>query len=494
MSQLWRYTSLSRLDVLRLPGPACFTAQLSWLALLQLYTVIPFAFAFLFGVPAIYLLATGERHSARYKKVVDSFYSSLMIFLFLIFPLVTVESVQGLNCVDIEGKLWLRRSLDILCPRDNPRSQAFVWTVLSTIIWCFCIPGFILTMLYVYKVPELASKKWSDTLLQQMILMYRKSAAVNVQEDIVAQMGGHASLKALKASLEEQTHRLFKLASQGQDTLSAPNFYQHFKKSSTVTRAQEEDIVRMFRFFGDEHTATIKAEEFFNMLVFALREEARMDGTETLETITRDQIEVLCRFNWRLAIQMAEDETETSSIKRAFRKHLRTESKRGASRLLHKESQSMRILLPDLPAEDQAPKAASESDPSAQFSTRKLAKPLRSPSFKKMITTPPIISGYQQFHHQFCDLPPSATDQEMLDWILKLAGELRQKGMLQLPMMRWTGESWDEMRALDRLGFLFGGYQPRYWYYEVIELLRKFVSHPVTYEQLRLLVMIALTE
>eukprot|EP00286_Rhodomonas_abbreviata_P021509 CAMPEP_0181296088 /NCGR_PEP_ID=MMETSP1101-20121128/4505_1 /TAXON_ID=46948 /ORGANISM="Rhodomonas abbreviata, Strain Caron Lab Isolate" /LENGTH=418 /DNA_ID=CAMNT_0023400905 /DNA_START=60 /DNA_END=1317 /DNA_ORIENTATION=- len=53
--------------------------------------------------------------------------------------------------------------------------------------------------------------------------------------------------------------------------------------------------------------------------------------------------------------------------------------------------------------------------------------------------------------------------------------QLLENGAIAIPLLKWDGETHEEQKALDRFGFLFDAYEVPYWYYEILEMLRKFI-------------------
>jgi len=69
----------------------------------------------------------------------------------------------------------------------------------------------------------------------------------------------------------------------------------------------------------------------------------------------------------------------------------------------------------------------------------------------------------------------NASREEMIEWISRLGHELSAKGFMSSPRLWWNGElGKEEQDCLGRVGFIFAGYQVRYWYVELLELFRKF--------------------
>lgn len=55
--------------------------------------------------------------------------------LFLIYPLVSISSVQGFKCREIGGKMLLESDLSEECPWSNPSSPTFVWSVFASLLY-----------------------------------------------------------------------------------------------------------------------------------------------------------------------------------------------------------------------------------------------------------------------------------------------------------------------------------------------------------------------
>jgi len=64
---------------------------------------------------------------------------------------------------------------------------------------------------------------------------------------------------------------------------------------------------------------------------------------------------------------------------------------------------------------------------------------------------------------------------EMRAETLRKARDLRKKNMIALPLQTWDGKFPNEQKALARSGFIFCAYSVDKWFFEVVEMLRKFL-------------------
>eukprot|EP00961_Rhodomonas_salina_P199050 2684917-Rhodomonas_salina.4 len=113
--------------------------------------------------------------------------------LFLIYPIVSITSVQGLKCRLIGGRWILEADLAEECPWKHPGSATFIWTVITSLIYPIGIPVFMYWQLYKTSIPQLAAKKYDDAVLHEMLIQYKEHMSGTVYRELALNIGGGQS-------------------------------------------------------------------------------------------------------------------------------------------------------------------------------------------------------------------------------------------------------------------------------------------------------------
>lgn len=97
----------------------------------------PLVVVFLLSWPTIVVtwIEGNRSNSERRKAVLDQFWFSLMIFLFLIYPTVSLTAVKGLHCREISGKMLLVADMEQSCPYEDPNSISFILSVIGIALY-----------------------------------------------------------------------------------------------------------------------------------------------------------------------------------------------------------------------------------------------------------------------------------------------------------------------------------------------------------------------
>eukprot|EP00961_Rhodomonas_salina_P151846 2043959-Rhodomonas_salina.1 len=161
----------------------------------------------------------GACGSANAAACGAGFYFSLLVWIFLVYILLATESSRsvphpppradrrnllslprvlrlvlltrngvgrGLNCVEVEGELWLLAQLDVRCPYTDVRSGGFGLLLFAVLCFPVGIPLFIFLALWYEGVPQMAREKRESALFSLMATAYITAASDTVSHRVSA--------------------------------------------------------------------------------------------------------------------------------------------------------------------------------------------------------------------------------------------------------------------------------------------------------------------
>jgi len=79
----------------------------------------------------------------------------------------------------------------------------------------------------------------------------------------------------------------------------------------------------------------------------------------------------------------------------------------------------------------------------------------------------------ETFETTYLDPYKGYTRSDLIAVLMRMARRYEASGDLSIEKVQWDGSSAEERVAIDRLGFLFLTYNPKCWYYELVEMARK---------------------
>ena len=145
------------LDVFRWPNLGC-TFMLEHNVELVVRTLLPLAMVILMVVPVV----ASWVWDINLHKTLDAFWHNLLTWLFLVYPSMSFTSMQAFSCRQIGDKWYLTADLRLACP--TPHDFSFQYSVVSTTVWAFGTPLFIILSLWYHRVPLLAARKEKNAL------------------------------------------------------------------------------------------------------------------------------------------------------------------------------------------------------------------------------------------------------------------------------------------------------------------------------------------
>ena len=181
------------LDIFEYPGLGCLVGM-PWFQRLIVRTLTPLFILVLMAVPVaisywrLRSLEGGvsdrcraremqrKRHKARLtqEQTSNTFWMVSMSWLFLVFPSMTLASLEAFSCEQIGSQKYLSADLEELCP--TPDDASYWFSVLMTAFWVVGTPVFTLWSMIYHKVPHMANQKLKESVVNQMISEYSAHA------------------------------------------------------------------------------------------------------------------------------------------------------------------------------------------------------------------------------------------------------------------------------------------------------------------------------
>eukprot|EP00293_Proteomonas_sulcata_P001126 CAMPEP_0184319656 /NCGR_PEP_ID=MMETSP1049-20130417/109750_1 /TAXON_ID=77928 /ORGANISM="Proteomonas sulcata, Strain CCMP704" /LENGTH=772 /DNA_ID=CAMNT_0026639883 /DNA_START=231 /DNA_END=2549 /DNA_ORIENTATION=- len=439
LKSIWGVARIFYMDFLMVPGLHCETAKLSLSSRLQVYTWATLLVASLCTWPSAILIVMGKRNRADSAKVFNDCWWTLILWFFLLYPFLSVVAVQGFNCRRVGDQNLLVANLAVDCPLDSDDRGAFVWSVIATLLFPVGVPVGIVCVLLYFGVPRLARKKYNDALLQSMIAKYKKLGDGRVLTNFAKfltydYIGDH---RKYLDELRVKAIHIFDDCCNSQGRLSSTNLRDYFPTVG-VTGTHEEELLIWFGIFALDSDGFLDIERFQEFIITVASRSQPYTGRESLDTIARDTLFALSHFKWTDAVQ--EDAVHRdgddlmmgdsfASLGRSFSDSIRSGG-------------LLRSMIMRSPGAH------------SSFSNTRLS---------------PLVEKSE------CPLPLRSSREELQEWLMDLGKRLVKDGTIGVGTLRWGRDSEEERRAMDAIGFIFVAYKVENWWFELCELLRKFV-------------------
>mmetsp|Transcript_3588 Transcript_3588/g.7259 ORF Transcript_3588/g.7259 Transcript_3588/m.7259 type:complete len:1072 (+) Transcript_3588:1669-4884(+) len=432
LKKIWEMGSVFRLDFLRFPGVSCLSSGYSFLTILQACTVGPIVVSLLLAIPSLLLMLSKSEDSERIKRVRDRYWYMQMFWFFLLYPLLSGVAVSGFNCVEIGGTNWVATDVKEPCPLDDKLSPTFAWACACLCMYPLGVPLFIFVVMRHFRVGELAATKINNAVLREMLFKYKEFTA----RSLVSKIAGYVGAGGDERVLEERTTQMFLGAcreSSSAASLDIADFVAYLRTIGIVGNHQEE-VENLIRVYDDDGNGTLELDEFREMIQQIVHIASEITGFEIMDDIGDAQLDKLCSFPWEELV--AEDEDENSGIRRELKKKLKKAEEQ-------KEQQEM----------------------------------LR--SFQTEHTHPPTHKEQQEMfralHTEHTHPAASASRRDKILWVMTMGKMLLFRGVISIPTVRWDSSVRGEEEVVDRIGFLFDAYKTQYWFFEILEMGRKFI-------------------
>ena len=155
------------LDLFRLPGVSCLWAGASFLSRLLLYTVVPIVAVACLGLPVMATLVCSVISTPiGSDEILSRFQKTLNVFLFLIYSVVSVVTLEAFDC-NPPGLGLLTADFREQCPADG--SFLRVYSVIFIIVYPVGVPIFILASMIFMGVHDIAQDKRNAVVVSALI-------------------------------------------------------------------------------------------------------------------------------------------------------------------------------------------------------------------------------------------------------------------------------------------------------------------------------------
>jgi len=426
LSDLWRRMSLFRAGLQSISALNCTASKLGYLSILQIYLITPLLVAFILWIPSLVLILTGNAKFWPFANTQNRFWTSLLYWQFITYPIMATISMQGFSCRRIGDKSWLVADLSVPCPADD-LGGVYGWSLFGALVYPFGIPILLYAVLVHFRVPEIAKVKRQDAIVREMLAVYKKVSDRALSTKIAAYIVRESDKKLLTERAEERAEGMFREASQDGYTRSIVELSAYLH-SQGLAANHEDEIRYLFKHAPRVDPDIAWFEKHKGVEQSALQamilKHRPVSGKESLEELDGVAIKELCRFRWH---DLLPEEYKPSTD-------------------FDKEWDVIPEWLLDPPQSDSA--------------NHRPAWVLR--------------HGDEDLDAEQLQ-EAEAKRPERVQWLVGMGEFLLKHGAIRLPPLEWTGETKAEKLAMDRVGLLFQYYQCDLWYYEFIEMARKFM-------------------
>ena len=184
VSEFFRYSSVVKADIFVVPSIACLSREWDRLAKLLFYTITPPVLILLLALPVLVARAVyagqPKLRSSQFRSLEAGFYSCFLVFLFTLYPIISISVLDIYNCVRIGSTAWLASDLRLICPYFDQRGFLFGWAIVSTALFPVGIPLLMLWCLYHFQVPTIARAKTEREALNSMLAKFQVSPALEL--------------------------------------------------------------------------------------------------------------------------------------------------------------------------------------------------------------------------------------------------------------------------------------------------------------------------
>jgi len=107
--------------------------------------ILPFALSAFFSV---FWFALSRIKPSRFKETYKrSLVSTIFIFLYLFYPIISSTAFEGLNCIEIEDKKYLKVDLSVECWSKEHTPIALFLCIPAVLIYTIGVPLFVFVFL-----------------------------------------------------------------------------------------------------------------------------------------------------------------------------------------------------------------------------------------------------------------------------------------------------------------------------------------------------------
>ena len=482
---------LVQFNIIELPKLSCLWAGVDFWSTLVATTLGPIFIFILLALPlgickikGMYLgwsAATIEVFSA----LQDQFFNNFLFGAFLIYPIASLSSLQAFNCHET---LDVVRS-DMRMPCPDLLSFTGLYSIVCFFIYPIGMPlGFYLVM-KLNKVPELARSKKVNRAFTNLLTMYNKTLGT-LECRKIAQLVGRVDHDDVE--LDRRIQRFYRRVA----------LLEHDDKEAADAIETDIHLHRCLRtHFQLGEDEMLDKTAVVNMTSHIVERSNRFVGMETMASISNTQIAMLLEHEWPKsgAAGKGRSALKKDMIKTLFKKF-------GAPREEPPWTSPFGKYYPDPKDEtnrefyygkseeqiqeeeeerkrEEAETAAQEAEDKAQAAKKELKrqKSMVHGLLKKAASIKRVYAFFKSSGEPAQDeealLRAAEKRADMIFQLEELVLKMLRLQVIACPVLVWdpNSPSEEEKVAIKRCGMIFSMFQVECWYWELCEMLRKFM-------------------
>ena len=121
------------------------------------------------------------------KQTINTCWSNVLGWFFLVFPSMTLASMEAFSCQRIGNLQYLSADLEELCPSSS--DGVFWFSVFMTAVWVVGTPISVLWTMRHHGVPGMVDKKTRQAVVSQMIDRYVANSVGSSQRKLANSIG-----------------------------------------------------------------------------------------------------------------------------------------------------------------------------------------------------------------------------------------------------------------------------------------------------------------
>jgi hypothetical protein len=292
-----------KFDFIKLPVLSCLWHGVSWKSTLYTYTLTPVVMIVVLGMPVLAALWRGLHLTAitRWNDTLDRFYRNLILLLFLLYPILTIQAMSSLNCDPNVGRL--RDDLRIICP--DFLSFDSIYSCVFIVLYAIGIPVFNYLCLRYMGIVKVVKEKIHRAEFHAMLSLFMK-IYVSIETQRFARLVGNVddNPKEFKRQCKDQYDMLIKLQGCGSTGIDDDDGIDLKKLEKAAEGAvgpsqgmqgtSLKGIIKCLKEFDEDGNGNISEEEFEKMMSTVRKEANLFTGNENdPNTLNFEQLQAL---------------------------------------------------------------------------------------------------------------------------------------------------------------------------------------------------------
>jgi len=411
--------SFFNFNFLDVPGANCLWLTVTWRENLMAMTLGPLVLLAALGLPVIcaYVLGHTQRWPEQAVKTwaatEERFWNNALLLCFVLYPAVSLASLKSLNCDADLNKLYTDYRED--CGQDF-----LVWySYVAILIYPIGVPLAITLSFYMLGVPKLAQRKVDEAAVKSMVSLYmlRTAESQRLARVIGTTAGDAAEFRRRVVPVYQA------LFSPSGDAIQIDGNSKTGAKwgQGLLSGLDRSSFALLLQECDKNGDGKIDLDEFVDMCSDLVASAGLLVGSESLQDLKREQMEALIVHSW----PKKRDAEETS--------------------------QGIAVMV-------------------EQMSVRRASTIRKEHSacvLDQVRRTSACVSALMQISTLGFD--------ELREKTREKARELLEANLIAIPTQTWDTKNPEEARVVAKVGFFFVAYGCQRWYWELIEMARKFL-------------------